>query len=206
MLVPPFDQYEVLLCVQDHDDPAIDVCKKLLGKYPNVDARLFIGKYQSSCQPFCFGSFKCQQSSLQWTLDQALSKGRQHACCKRGSSGEGKDNSVNSREVMGGESWLPNDIQIISYPIIRYEYLLPCFGFFFAEIFFSFFLFWLVPQPSIYPVSGSWPFQQCWTGFHLMEQTLIRIRSIRNQLLSHFCASLVPACVTGRCAERLPVP
>ncbi len=39
-----FPQYEILLCVQDHDDPAIDVCKKLLGKYPNVDARLFIGK------------------------------------------------------------------------------------------------------------------------------------------------------------------
>lgn len=40
-----FSQYEILLCVQDHDDPAIDVCKKLLGKYPNVDARLFIGKH-----------------------------------------------------------------------------------------------------------------------------------------------------------------
>lgn len=40
-----FPQYEILLCVQDHDDPAIDVCKKLLGKYPNVDARLFIGEY-----------------------------------------------------------------------------------------------------------------------------------------------------------------
>lgn len=39
-----FSQYEILLCVQDHDDPAIDVCKKLLGKYPKVDARLFIGK------------------------------------------------------------------------------------------------------------------------------------------------------------------
>uniref|UniRef100_A0A3B5KR91 ceramide glucosyltransferase n=1 Tax=Xiphophorus couchianus TaxID=32473 RepID=A0A3B5KR91_9TELE len=37
-------QYEILLCVQDQDDPAVDVCKKLLGKYPNVDAGLFIGK------------------------------------------------------------------------------------------------------------------------------------------------------------------
>ncbi len=37
-------QYEILLCVQDQDDPAVDVCKKLLGKYPNVDARLFIGE------------------------------------------------------------------------------------------------------------------------------------------------------------------
>lgn len=37
-------QYEILLCVQDQDDPAIDVCKKLLAKYPGVDARLFIGQ------------------------------------------------------------------------------------------------------------------------------------------------------------------
>lgn len=37
-------QFEILLCVQDVDDPAVDVCKKLIGKYPNVDANLFIGK------------------------------------------------------------------------------------------------------------------------------------------------------------------
>lgn len=37
-------QYEILLCVQDQDDPAIDVCKKLLAKYPGVDAYLFIGE------------------------------------------------------------------------------------------------------------------------------------------------------------------
>lgn len=37
-------QYEILLCVQDQEDPAVDVCKKLLAKYPNVDARLFVGK------------------------------------------------------------------------------------------------------------------------------------------------------------------
>ncbi|XP_061603326.1 ceramide glucosyltransferase isoform X3 [Phyllopteryx taeniolatus] len=39
-----YPKYEVLLCVQDQDDPAVDVCKKLLGKYPGVDARLFIVK------------------------------------------------------------------------------------------------------------------------------------------------------------------
>jgi len=42
-------QYEILLCVQDQDDPAVDVCKKLLGKYPNVDARLFIGELPAVC-------------------------------------------------------------------------------------------------------------------------------------------------------------
>lgn len=48
-------QYEILLCVQDQDDPAVDVCKKLLGKYPNVDARLFIGEtclYHTVCSGF----------------------------------------------------------------------------------------------------------------------------------------------------------
>lgn len=77
---------------------------------------------------------------------------------------------------------------------------------FFAEIFFPFFLFWLVPQSIIYLVSGSWPFQQCRAGFHLKEWTLVIIRSIYNQLRSHLCASVVPACPTGRCVERLPVP
>ncbi|TNN79416.1 Ceramide glucosyltransferase [Liparis tanakae] len=46
---PP--RYEVLLCVQDQDDPAVDVCKKLLGKYPNVDARLFIGGKKVGINP-----------------------------------------------------------------------------------------------------------------------------------------------------------
>lgn len=48
-------QYEILLCVQDHDDPAVDVCKKLLGKYPNVDARLFIGEEMGSVDGFFWG-------------------------------------------------------------------------------------------------------------------------------------------------------
>ncbi|MEQ2194903.1 hypothetical protein XENOCAPTIV_004501, partial [Xenoophorus captivus] len=44
-------QYEILLCVQDQDDPAVDVCKKLLGKYPNVDAGLFIGGKKVGINP-----------------------------------------------------------------------------------------------------------------------------------------------------------
>ncbi|MCJ8742837.1 hypothetical protein PDJAM_G00086930 [Pangasius djambal] len=46
-----YPKYEILLCVQDHDDPAIDVCKKLLGKYPSVDARLFIGGKKVGINP-----------------------------------------------------------------------------------------------------------------------------------------------------------
>ncbi|XP_057675107.1 ceramide glucosyltransferase isoform X1 [Corythoichthys intestinalis] len=44
-----YPKYEVLMCVQDADDPAVDVCKKLLAKYPNVDARLFVGKLSQTC-------------------------------------------------------------------------------------------------------------------------------------------------------------
>eukprot|EP00064_Thunnus_orientalis_P024786 superscaffoldBa00011190_g25096 len=48
---PTAPRYEILLCVQDQDDPAVDVCKKLLGKYPNVDARLFIGGKKVGINP-----------------------------------------------------------------------------------------------------------------------------------------------------------
>ncbi|KAM7368493.1 hypothetical protein PAMP_012833 [Pampus punctatissimus] len=46
-----YPKYEILLCIQDQDDPAVDVCKKLLGKYPNVDARLFIGGKKVGINP-----------------------------------------------------------------------------------------------------------------------------------------------------------
>ncbi|TMS01127.1 Ceramide glucosyltransferase [Larimichthys crocea] len=46
-----YPKYEILLCVQDQDDPAVDVCKKLLGKYPGVDARLFIGGKKVGINP-----------------------------------------------------------------------------------------------------------------------------------------------------------
>uniref|UniRef100_A0AAX7T2Q3 ceramide glucosyltransferase n=1 Tax=Astatotilapia calliptera TaxID=8154 RepID=A0AAX7T2Q3_ASTCA len=46
-----YPKFEILLCIQDQDDPAVDVCKKLLGKYPNVDARLFIGGKKVGINP-----------------------------------------------------------------------------------------------------------------------------------------------------------
>lgn len=147
MLVPSFDQYEVLLCVQDHDDPAIDVCKKLLGKYPNVDARLFIGKYQGSCQTFCFGSFKCQESSLQQTLDQALGKVDSMLALSVFPRGRGKIIPLILGKLWGKKSWLPNDIQIISCSIIR---CICCFVFLLK----SFFLFSILACPSVQYLSS----------------------------------------------------
>lgn len=36
-------QYELLFCVEDPGDPAVDVVQNLLNKYPYIDARLFLG-------------------------------------------------------------------------------------------------------------------------------------------------------------------
>ena len=36
-------QFEILLCVQDDQDPAINLVKKLQDRYPKVDCKLFIG-------------------------------------------------------------------------------------------------------------------------------------------------------------------
>ena len=38
-----YPQFEILFCVQDSTDPVIAVVQELLAKYPDVDARLFVG-------------------------------------------------------------------------------------------------------------------------------------------------------------------
>lgn len=38
-----YPKYELLFCVQDDDDPAIEVVRKLMEKYPEIDAQLVIG-------------------------------------------------------------------------------------------------------------------------------------------------------------------
>lgn len=39
-----FFQFELLFCLQDESDPALMVVKALMEKYPQVDAKIFIGK------------------------------------------------------------------------------------------------------------------------------------------------------------------
>jgi ceramide glucosyltransferase len=43
-----YPYYEVLFCVQDNLDPAITVVKRLIEKYPKIDAKLFSGKLFNS--------------------------------------------------------------------------------------------------------------------------------------------------------------
>lgn len=37
-----YKNYELLFCVENHDDPAIDVVKNLMKIHPDIDARLII--------------------------------------------------------------------------------------------------------------------------------------------------------------------
>lgn len=36
-------QYELLFCIEDEKDPAIEVVETLIGKYPKVSAKIFTG-------------------------------------------------------------------------------------------------------------------------------------------------------------------
>jgi ceramide glucosyltransferase len=47
-----YPKYELLFCVQNKEDPAINLVKGLIGKYPFVDARLFFGTLKSKCYSF----------------------------------------------------------------------------------------------------------------------------------------------------------
>nr|XP_013795602.1 PREDICTED: ceramide glucosyltransferase isoform X1 [Apteryx mantelli mantelli] len=70
-----YPKYEVLFCVQDHDDPAIEVCKKLLGKYPNVDARLFIGGKKVGINPKInnlMPGYEAAKYDLIWICDSGI--------------------------------------------------------------------------------------------------------------------------------------
>ncbi|KAJ7414718.1 hypothetical protein BTVI_40416 [Pitangus sulphuratus] len=58
-----------------HDDPAIDVCKKLLGKYPNVDARLFIGGKKVGINPKInnlMPGYEVAKYDLIWICDSGI--------------------------------------------------------------------------------------------------------------------------------------
>ncbi len=41
----PLLQFELLFCVQDEEDPAINLVNRLKESYPKVDVKLFIGMY-----------------------------------------------------------------------------------------------------------------------------------------------------------------
>lgn len=43
-----YPKFELLFCVHDHTDPAADVVKRLMEKYPEVDAQLIVGGSNNS--------------------------------------------------------------------------------------------------------------------------------------------------------------
>lgn len=40
-------QYELLFCIEDKDDPAVEIVNSLMEKYPTIDSHLFIGMCDS---------------------------------------------------------------------------------------------------------------------------------------------------------------
>jgi len=44
-------QFELLLCVEDEQDPAVAVVQRLQQRYPSVDCRLYIGGKQGVINP-----------------------------------------------------------------------------------------------------------------------------------------------------------
>ncbi|KAG5452093.1 Ceramide glucosyltransferase-B [Clonorchis sinensis] len=46
-----YPQFELLFCVQEEDDPAIDLVKRLLVEFPSVDAQIFVGGYPGVVNP-----------------------------------------------------------------------------------------------------------------------------------------------------------
>ncbi|XP_076347756.1 ceramide glucosyltransferase-like isoform X5 [Tachypleus tridentatus] len=46
-----YPQYELLLCINDENDPCIMLVNRLLEKYPNVDAKIFIGGMKVGVNP-----------------------------------------------------------------------------------------------------------------------------------------------------------
>lgn len=43
-----YPNYEIIFCVQDANDPAIEVVRKLLIRFPSIDASLFYGRFFDS--------------------------------------------------------------------------------------------------------------------------------------------------------------
>ncbi|XP_056146890.1 ceramide glucosyltransferase isoform X2 [Lampris incognitus] len=74
-LIDNLETFFTLDYPQDHDDPAIDVCKKLLGKYPNVDARLFIGGKKVGINPKInnlMPGYEGAKYNLVWICDSGI--------------------------------------------------------------------------------------------------------------------------------------
>jgi len=46
-----YPQYEILFCIQDVDDPAHDVCNRLIKKHPNIDAKIVTGGANTKIGP-----------------------------------------------------------------------------------------------------------------------------------------------------------
>lgn len=47
-------QFELLLCVEDEQDPAVEVVQRLQQRYPSVECRLYVGGKQGVINPMVY--------------------------------------------------------------------------------------------------------------------------------------------------------
>lgn len=64
-----YPQYELIFCVQDAADPAIDIVKKLIAEYPVIDAKLYYG-------------IICLVLNINPSLNRIIYKRRENCLCK----------------------------------------------------------------------------------------------------------------------------
>ncbi|XP_032821689.1 ceramide glucosyltransferase [Petromyzon marinus] len=70
-----YPEVEILLCVQDRDDPAVKICQQLLDKYPNADAKLLVGGKRVGINPKVnnlMPAYESAKHSLLWICDSGI--------------------------------------------------------------------------------------------------------------------------------------
>lgn len=71
----PLDRLEILLCVANPKDPAIQIAEKVIAKYPLVNARLLIGEEKVGVNPKInnlMRAYRTARSDLLWILDSNI--------------------------------------------------------------------------------------------------------------------------------------
>ncbi|XP_078487918.1 ceramide glucosyltransferase [Ciona intestinalis] len=70
-----YPQFELLFCIQDNNDPAIDVVERLIHKYPTVDAKIVSGGKRIGVNPKInnlMPGYNCMKYNLFWICDSGI--------------------------------------------------------------------------------------------------------------------------------------
>nr|CAB3267497.1 ceramide glucosyltransferase [Phallusia mammillata] len=70
-----YPQYEILFCIQDQDDPAVEVVKRLIKKHPGIDARIVSGGKRVGANPKInnlMPGYEVMKYNLFWICDSGI--------------------------------------------------------------------------------------------------------------------------------------